>query len=77
MKLSHSMVAGFAGGFIGLLLASHSASAQLILREQIVQALTTQLDFGQFSGPGNGHFAGISDVSENFLRFWARPGPFK
>jgi len=40
MKLLHRMVTGL--GFIGLLLASYPASAQLILREQIVQALTTQ-----------------------------------
>jgi outer membrane protein OmpA-like peptidoglycan-associated protein len=43
MKRLHSMVSGLtAAGFIGLLLSGHSASAQLVLREQIVQALTTQ-----------------------------------
>jgi outer membrane protein OmpA-like peptidoglycan-associated protein len=41
MKLLQSMVSGFAAGVIGLLLGQ-SASAQLVLREQIVQALTTQ-----------------------------------
>jgi len=42
MKRLHGMVRWFTtAGFIALLLSGHSASAQLVLREQIVQALTT------------------------------------
>src|SRR6516162_8907559 len=41
MKRLHGMVGFTTAGFIGLLLSGHSASAQLVLREQIVQALTT------------------------------------
>jgi len=42
MKLLHSMITGVAVGFTGLLLPGEPAMAQLVLREQIVQALTTQ-----------------------------------
>jgi len=42
MKLLHGTVSGLATGFIGLLLFGHSAFAQLVSREQIVEALTTQ-----------------------------------
>jgi hypothetical protein len=41
MELFHGMVNGLAAGVVGLLLSGHSASAQLFLREQIVQALTS------------------------------------
>ena len=37
----------------------------------------SKLDFGQFSGPGNGHFAGISDASANFLTVLAAPGTYQ
>src|SRR5215470_3710254 len=41
MKRLQGTVSGFAAGVTGLLLFGHSASAQLVLREQIVEALTT------------------------------------
>jgi len=49
MKRLHGRVSVLAAGFIGLLFLGTSASAQLVLREQIVEALTAQprpLSFG-------------------------------
>jgi hypothetical protein len=36
-----------------------------------------KLDFGQFSGPGNGHFAGISDASANFRTVLGAPRTYQ
>jgi hypothetical protein len=38
---------------------------------------TTKLDFGQFSEPGNDHFAGISGASANFLTVLGAPGTYE
>jgi outer membrane protein OmpA-like peptidoglycan-associated protein len=50
MKLFHGMVSGLAAGVIGVVVSCHSASAQLVLREQIVQALTSQPASANFTG---------------------------
>jgi hypothetical protein len=50
MKLFHGMVSGLAAGVIGVVVSGHSASAQLVLREQIVQALTSQPASANFTG---------------------------
>ena len=50
MKLFHGMMSGLAAGVIGVVVSCHSASAQLVLREQIVQALTGQPASANFTG---------------------------
>jgi hypothetical protein len=46
MKLFHGMVSGLAAGVIGVVVSCHSASAQLVLREQISASSDQSASFG-------------------------------